>query len=395
MMSQSSTIPVFRPDVTEQEVEAVAATLRSGWIGAGPRTAEFEQQFGEAMQVRFAISTGTGTAALQAALAGLGTGPGDEIILPAFTWVSAFQVIRSFGATPVFADIEPDYLTIDPQHVAQLISGRTRGILAVHHGGQLADMEALSRLARAHNLWLLDDAAHACGAMYQGRPVGSLADLTCFSFNAVKNLTTGDGGMVTTNDEQLAHRLRLHRSLGIDWDTYSRYEQNKSKCSWIYDVVCEGQRSHMNDIAAAIGLVQLQRLNEMNRKRARLVDRYREAFSDVATFRVVGPRPATQPSHHMCTLRVADRDHFVETMRGQGIRVGVHYIPIHLFSVAQPCSQVLPVTETIWREVATLPVYPGMTDSEQDRVIEAAREFVGCSTARSPAYSLPVGGESL
>jgi perosamine synthetase len=373
-MQQASAIPVFRPAITEEEIASVVETLRSHWIGCGPRTAEFERRFAQVIGAPFAISTGTGTAALQATVAGLQIQPGDEIILPAFTWVSAFQVIRSFGAVPVFADIEPNYLTIDPDDVANLITPRTRGILAVHHGGQLADMNALMRLAITNGLWLLDDAAHACGAFYCDRRVGSLGKITCFSFNAMKNLTTGDGGMVTTDDEDLAHRVSTYRSLGIDRDTYTRYRKDHCGAAWVYDVVSEGQRLHMNDIAAAIGLVQLKRLDEMNARRGRLVERYIEALSDLPNFHPVQPRPGTRPSHHMCTMRVRNRDRFVDEMRARGVSIGVHYIPIHLFSIAQPYRRTLPVTEEVWNQVATLPLYPAMTRGEQDRVIEAARE---------------------
>jgi perosamine synthetase len=373
---QAAAIPVFRPDITEEEIAAVAETLRSQWIGNGPRTAEFERQFAEFIGARFAVSTGTGTAALQAAMAGLGLAAGDEIILPAFTWVSAFQVIRELGGTPVFADIEPNYLTIDPEDIARLITPRTRGIVAVHHGGQLADLNTLRELASAHGLWLLEDAAHACGAFYFGRRAGSGGTIACFSFNAMKNLTTGDGGMVTTDDADLAERVRVYRSLGIDRDTYTRYRKDHPGAAWVYDVVSEGQRVHMNDIAAAIGLVQLKRLDQMNGKRGCLVERYLEGFSDLPGLHPVLQRPGTHPSHHMFTVRVPNRDRFIDAMREREISIGVHYIPIHEFSVAQPYRRTLPVTEKIWKAVATLPLYAAMTISEQDRVIGAVREIV-------------------
>jgi perosamine synthetase len=371
----AAAIPVFRPDITEEEIQAVVETLRSNWIGTGPRTDEFERRFAEFTGARCAVSTGTGTAALHAALAGLGVGKGDEVILPAFTWASAFQVILALGATPVFAEIEPEFLTLDPEDVARVITSRTRGILAVHHGGQLADMDSLMQLAREHDLWLLEDAAHACGASYGSRRVGSIGTVTCFSFNAMKNMTTGDGGMVATDDDDLANRIRLYRSLGIDRDTYTRYGRHYSGTGWLYDVVSEGHRLHMNDIAAAIGLVQLKRLDDMNCRRSRLVERYHQAFQSSTVIRPVRPRAGTRPSHHMFTVRVRNRDRLVEAMRERGISIGVHYIPIHTFSIAQPYRRPLPVTEAIWQEVATFPLYASMTANEQNLVIDAARDI--------------------
>jgi perosamine synthetase len=381
-MSFTSTVPVFRPDITEDEIDAVAATMRSGWIGPGPRVAEFELRFALAFDVPHAIAAASGTAALQAALAVLEVGPGDEVIIPSFTWVSVFQVVTGLGATPVFADVDPDYLTIDPEDVAGLITRRTKGIVAVHHGGQLADMDALAGIAREHGLWLVDDAAHACGAAWRGRPVGGLCTMTTFSFNAMKNLSIGDGGMVTTSDPALAHGVSLYRSLGIDRDTYCRYGDHEAQRAsrWCYDVVSAGQRIHMNDIAASVGLVQLRRLAQLNARRGHLVTRYDERLRELTGFRPVRPRPGTEPSHHMYTVRMADRDAFIEQMGHRGISIGVHYIPIHLFKVAQPFRRELPVTEEIWRQVTTFPLYPAMTDEEHARVVSAARESARSSS---------------
>ena len=375
-LDEPAPIPVFRPDISEEAIEALAATMRSGWIGPGPRVEEFELRFALAVGVPHAVAVSSGTAALQAALAALDVGAGDEVIIPSFTWVSVFQVVTDRGATPVFADIEPQHLTIDPEDVERLITRRTRGIVAVHHGGQLADIDALAAVARCHGLWLVDDAAHACGAAWHGVPVGGLGTMTTFSFNAMKNLSIGDGGMVTTSDAELAHRASVYRSLGIDRDTYHRYGDGAEsrRARWCYDVVSAGQRSHMNDLAASVGIVQLRRLEQLNAARGRLVARYDEHLDEVRAFRRVRPRPRTQPSHHMYTVRMSGRDAFIDRMGARGIAVGVHYIPIHLFEVARPYRRTLPLTEEIWRQVTTFPLYPSMTDAEQDRVIEAAHE---------------------
>ncbi|MBL0156911.1 MAG: DegT/DnrJ/EryC1/StrS family aminotransferase [Bryobacterales bacterium] len=350
--------------------------MRSGWIGPGPRVAEFEREFAARTGSNFAISTGTGTAALQTALAALGLGRGDEVILPSFTWVSIFQVVLNLGATPVFADVEPEYLTMDPECVRQLITARTRGIICVHHGGQLADVASLREIAADHGIWLVDDAAHACGASWNGTPVGSLCDVTCFSFNAMKNLAIGDGGMVTVRDQELARKIATHRSLGLDRDTYARYGravENPNRASWDYDVVSEGLRNHMNDIAAACGLVQLSRLTELNGKRAALVARYEEHLADLSGARPVRARPGTSPSNHMYTVRLRNRTRFISEMSLQGVSIGVHYKPIHHFSLAKPYYRHLPVTDEVWQEVTTFPLFTTMTEAEQTHVTSAAR----------------------
>ncbi len=370
-----SVIPIFRPAISDQEIDAAAEVMRSLWLGPGKQVQLFEADFAEAAGANFAISTCNATAALNATLKALEIGPGDEIIIPSFTYISVFQVITSLGATPVFADVEARYLTIDPVDVAGKITPNTRGIVSVHHGGQLADMDALLALAAQHSLWLVDDAAHATGADYRGRRVGSMGTATCFSFSAVKNMTTGDGGMITTSDEQLARKLAQYRNLGLDMDTWARYGKGTEDKSnrWAYNVQGPGQRIHMNNIAAAIGSVQLARLPELNQRRRDLAADYDEAFADIDAFASIRPRPQTTPSWHMYTVLMPRRDRFVDAMRQQNITVGVHYYPIHLYPIADAYRVELPVTEEIWQQVTTFPLYPTMTSREQERVIEATR----------------------
>ena len=372
----SAVIPVFRPSITEEEIEAVAATLRSYWLGPGPRTAEFEGAFAAACGSAHAVSVSSGTAALLAALSVLDIGPGDEVILPSFTYVSAFQMIASLGAKAVFADVEASSLTLDADDVRRRITPRTRAIIAVHHGGHLADIERLTAIAEQAGVVLIDDAAHACGAQYRGRPVGSLCRMTCFSFNVVKNLCSGDGGMVTTSDAQLANELRNFRSLGLDQDTFSRYGPGSERQSkrWEYQIVRLGHRVHMNDIAASLGLVQLRRLRELNARRAAIVARYEEAFAGLPGFSSIQPRPDTLPSFHMYTVLMDRRDAFIEAMKEKKISIGVHYSPLHQYSITGSEPSPLPVTERVARQVTTFPLYPDMTNDECSRVIAATKE---------------------
>jgi perosamine synthetase len=386
--TEDPVIPIFRPAISEEEIASVEAVLRSPWLGPGPRARELESAFAKAVGSNYAISTASGSAALTALLVGLGVKPGDEVILPSFTYFSAFQILRGLEAVPVFADIEAEFLTLDPADVARRLTPRTKGIINVHHGGQLSDMDALCALAEKAGAWLIDDAAHAAGAAYHGRPVGSIAHATVFSFSAVKNLTTGDGGMVTTNDKELARRLVIFRNLGLCEDTWDRYGDGTDIRinRWAYKIGGYGQRIHMNDIASALGIVQLNRLGSLNQQRAELVRRYEEAFSGVQAFRSIKPRKDTVPSWHMYTVLMAKRDKFIDGMRKRGITVGVHYFPLHLYPIAKPYRNNLKVTEEIWQRVTTFPLYPTMTDSEQKRVIEAARELGMPETAGDCGY---------
>lgn len=374
-------IPVFRPDISEDVIDAVSEVLRSGWIGPGPRVAEFEQAFARHVGAGHAVSTNNCTSALKAALFAVGVVPGSEVITPSFTWVSVFQVIRALNAVPVFADIEPRYLTLDPEDVARKISSRTRAIVTVHHGGQISDVESLGQIAAANGVALIEDAAHACGAAWRGQPVGSLrspaVSATCFSFNAMKNLAIGDGGMMVTANADVAERAACYRSLGIDRDTYLRYGRNlppSNRSRWDYDVTSDGDRIHMNDIAAAAGLVQLGRLAAGNRRRAELAARYAESFAGMPGVDFVRPHRESAPSWHMFTALVDDRDRFVERMRDRGVTLGVHYRPIHMFTKSGELPAELPTTEELWQRVVSLPMYVQMTDDDQSYVIECARE---------------------
>src|SRR5713101_7466185 len=371
-------IPVARPSITDEEIRAVAEVLRSAWLGPGQRVMEFEAAFAEVVGSAHAISTHTGTSALATTMAVLGVSPGDEVIIPTFTFMAAFQVVRHLGGTPVFADVEPDRFTLDPADVERRISLRTRGILAVHHGGHPANIRELQRIADRAGIWLIEDAAHALGGTNEeGRPYGSLCRASCFSLGPVKNLTTGDGGMITTPDADLARRFASYRSLGQDLNVWARYgagtEQRTQR--WAYSISGPGQRMHMNDIAAAMGLVQLRRLPEMNRRRGRLVARYQQAFADIKGFRWVEPVPDSRPNWHMFTVSMDHREEFISGMRDRGIAVGVHYHPVHLYPIAAPFHTPLPVTERIWQRVTTFPLFTDMTEAEQDRVIQASREL--------------------
>ena len=256
MATIAPVIPVFRPSVSDAEIDAVSEVLRSGWWGLGPVTGRFETAFAAAVGAHRAVGTSSATAALQCLMAALDV-EGGEVVTSALTFVGANHTILHAGARPVFADVEPDTLTLDPVDVERRIGPATRAILATDYGGHPADLDALADIAAARGIPLLEDAAHAMGATYRGRPVGSIATATAFSFHAVKNLAMGDGGAVTTNDEAMADRVGRLRWFGIERDTWSR--QSATGYAWDYDVTELGFKAHLSDVAAAVGLVQLER----------------------------------------------------------------------------------------------------------------------------------------
>ena len=325
-------LPFARPDISDAEIEEAVAVLRSGWLTYGPKTQAFEEDFATAVQSEHAVAVSSCTAALHLALLASGIGPGDEVITTPLTFCATANVIVHAGATPVLADVCADDLNLDPAAVERRLTPRTRAILPVHYGGQPCRMDELLTLARAHNLLVIEDAAHAPGASYKGRPVGSLGDATCFSFYAIKNLTTGEGGMLTTNDAVIAEKARLLRSHGLSTDAWKRYTEAGNA---FYDVVMPGFNYRITDIQAAIGRGQLARLEAINAARAHLAALYSERLNREPAVETPSVRPEVGHAWHLYPLRLRldrlriDRDAFDAELRGRGIGTSVHFIPIH------------------------------------------------------------------
>jgi perosamine synthetase len=365
-------IPVFRPSSGPEEEQAVVEVLRSGWWGLGPKTAEFERAFAAAVEAPFCIGTSSASTALMMSMTALDLA-GREVISPALTFVSTNHAILQAGGVPVFADVDPATLAIDPAEVRSLVSPRTAAIVAVDYGGHPAELDELTEIARAHDLILIEDAAHSCGATYRGRPVGSIADLTCFSFHAVKNLAMGEGGAITLGDEARAARLRHMRWMGLSRSTWDR--TGERSYSWDYDLEEIGFKAHLSDIPAAIGLVQLGRLSGANERRRQIVQRYSEAFGDLDWLSTPTEREYVRSAWHLYVVRVEARDRFIDHLASRGVASGVHYKPNHLFSPYEKYARPLPVTESVWRRIVTLPLFPGLTEDEIGLVIDAVRSF--------------------
>ena len=380
-------IPLFRPSLGEEELEALRPVFASGWIGLGPRTQQFEEEIARYLGVKYAVGLNSATAALHLALATLGIGEGDEVLLPSLTFVSTAHAVRYTDATPVFVDVEEGTLNLDPKDLERKITPRSRAVIAVHYGGDPCDMMAILEVARGRGLAVVEDAAHAMGTEYdrQGAKAGSLGDIGCFSFHAVKNLATGDGGMLTTNREDVFRHARRLRWMGIDKDTWDRTE-DAEKCArtgirryagyhWYYEVAELGFKCHMNDITAAIGLVQLGKLEAANERRRTIRARYDRELAGVPGLQTPLPARGRSASHNY-VVRLDRRDELNVHLRDRHIASGVHYLPVHLqpyYRNRYPAH--VPVTERVWKRLLTLPMYADLAEDDLLRVIGAVREF--------------------
>jgi perosamine synthetase len=380
-------IPVFRPSFDDEEWQALREPLQNGWVTIGPKVKEFEEKFAEYVGASHAVALNSGTAAIHEALRGMDVA-GGEVITTSLTFVSTNHCILYENATPVFADIEPDTLNIDAGEVERLISPRTKAIMVVHYGGHACDMDRILEMARPRGIKVIEDAAHACGTEYRGRRVGAIGDATCFSFHAVKNMTTGDGGMVTFHDDALDQRLRNLRWMGLTGDTWARSSGAAgAKYSWYYDAEEVGFKYYMNDIAAAIGLVQLRKLDRMNARRRELTRYYNDLFADVEWVRTPVEHEYTRSSNHNYVVRVPNRDELIVYLREHGISASVHYVPNHFYPMYKPFAAQLPVTERVWKQIVTLPLFPYMTESQVEQVVGAVRDFGVKMTAPAAAIA--------
>lgn len=385
-------IPFALPDITQAEIDEVVDSMRSGWITTGPKVAAFERQFSEYLGGDVhAVALNSATAGLHLALEALGIGPGDEVIVPVHTFTATAEVVCYLGATPVFVDVDPSSLTIDVEQATQAITERTRAIMPVHYAGLACDMAPLIALARRHDLKIIEDAAHALPTTYQGRLVGTLdTDATVFSFYATKTLATGEGGMLTTRDPDLAKRVRIMRLHGINRDVFDRYQGKGS--GWYYEVVAPGFKYNMTDIAAAMGIHQLARVNTMRDRRAAIAAAYDEALRDLPLQLPAHAAPADIHAWHLYVVRLnadagLDRNTFIEAMRAKGIGCSVHYVPLHLHPYWSDTYQLrpeqFPMSTDAYRHMLSLPIYSGMTDNQVIRTIEAVREL--CTEQLQPA----------
>jgi len=375
-------IPFHRPSIGEEEVRAVAEVLRLGWLTMGPKTREFEQAFAEYIGCRYAIAVSSCTAALHLALDAIGLKPGEEVIVPTNTFTATAAVVAHSGGRIVFADTLENGFNIDSNSTELKISPRTRAVIAVHVAGEPCNMDALERLGKRHQLTIIEDAAHALPAAWLGHMIGTISPLTAFSFYATKTLTTGEGGMLTTDCESMAERAQVMRLHGISRDAWNRYS---GEGTWHYEVMDAGFKYNMTDFQAALGLCQLRRANEFLRKREQIAQSYRDLLSDVEEIELPSVGPEIRHAWHLFIIRLRleklniTRNLFIEELWKSGIGTSVHFIPLHLHPYY---STVLgyrrgdfPNAERTFDRCISLPIFPSMQPGEVERVASTVRRI--------------------
>jgi perosamine synthetase len=376
---RKSMLNYARQWVDQDDIEAVVKVLQGDWLTTGPSVSEFEEAVSAYIGVNEAVAVNTGTAALHAAAFAAGIGPGDEVIVPPLTFVASANCVLYLGGKPVFADVRADTLNIDPTEVEKKITPRTKAIIVVDLTGQPCDHDAIKKLAQKHNLLVIEDAAHALGATYKGKKVGVLQDLTTLSFHPVKHITTAEGGMVLTQDLEMAKRIRSFRHHGIDVDLHKRNIANL----WIYDVVNLGHNYRIPDVNCALGISQLRKLDSWLVRRREIAKRYNNAFSDLPQVEIPYVMSDCDPAWHLYIIRLnldklrVGRETIYRALRAENIGVNVHYIPVHWLSYYQNLGYQkgeCPVAEQEYERLITIPLFPAMSDQDVEDVINAVHK---------------------
>ncbi|MBI2933021.1 MAG: aminotransferase class I/II-fold pyridoxal phosphate-dependent enzyme [Planctomycetes bacterium] len=367
-------LPFSRPSIGEEEIHEVVECLRSGWITTGPRTERFEKEFAAYVGAQHAVALSSGTAALHCAYWALGLKRGDEIICPSLTWPATANMALALGAKVVFADVDRATRQMDPSSVRKLITRRTRAIVPVHFAGAPADLDALREIA-GDRMTIIEDAAHAAGTEYKGRRIGSHGHTAIFSFHPIKDMTTGEGGMLTTDDEDLARRVRLFKFHGVSRDAWKAYGAASTAR---YDTVMMGFKYNLTDIASALGIHQLRKLDAFIARRIEIAERYLAGLADVPAVEL----PAAPPyphrhAWHLFTILVENRDAFMARLREENVGSGLHFEAVHKMTLYGRRARKLPATEVVCARILSLPLFPGMTDEDVDDVIAAVRRVAG------------------
>ncbi len=380
---RSQILPYATQWISDDDIAAVVDALKSGWLTGGPKIGEFEREFAAYVAAPHAIALNSCTSALNLSVLALGIGHGDEVITTPMTFVATTLAIIHAGATPVFTDIEESTLNMDAADIERRITPRTKAIMPMHYGGNPVDLDAVLKIASERGLKVIEDAAHAAGAEYRGRKIGTHGDLVNFSFHAIKNVTCAEGGAMTTADPELAEKLKTLRYFGIPQDAYRRAS---SQTPWKYEVVSLGYKYNTTDIQCALGLSQLERLDEFNAIRKEYADTYNESFRDIAEIETPGTTPGARSSHHIYVIRLregalrVDRDRVLAALRAENIFANVHYTPVYrhpYFADTMGLDPAeYPVCERAAHGIVTLPLFPKMTVSDLESVVEAVKKIV-------------------
>lgn len=378
-----SFLPFSRHSIAENEIKEVVDTLKSDWITTGPKTFKFESKFKEYIGSDHAIAVASCTAALQLALASLNIGKGHEVITSPFTFAAATEVIIHQNAKPILVDVDEDSYNIDPAKIEEKITERTKAIIPVHYGGNPCKMDEIMEIANENNLYVIEDAAHAIGSEYKGKKIGSIGHMTCFSFYATKNLTTAEGGMITTYSAELEDKIRVLSLHGISKDAWKRYSATGS---WYYEILCPGFKYNMNDIQSSIGIHQLKKINEMQKRRLEISKMYTKKFKNIDEIIIPPIENNTIHSWHLYPIQIKtellkiDRNEFIEALKAENIGTSVHFIPIHLHPYYQKTFGFkigdFSIAESIYNREISLPIYPRMTDDDVRDVIRAVERII-------------------
>lgn len=372
-----------KPHIHDEEISAVVDSLKSGWITMGPKTMRFEEEFAGYIGSRHSVSVNSCTAALHLSLKAIDLKPGDEVIIPSMTFTATGEVVCYFNARPVIVDVERETHNLDVLAVEKAITRKTKAVIPVHYAGQPCNMDEIMELAGRHGLYIIEDAAHAFPALYKGKKIGTIGDITCFSFYATKTMTTGEGGMVTTENDEWAEKVRVMRLHGISKDAWKRYT---GEGSWYYEVIDAGYKYNMTDINAALGIAQMKKVEWMWEKRKAIAGKYSKAFKDVDGIIIPSVKPDRESAWHLYVIKLEiealtiGRNDFIEQLKHRGIGTGVHFIPLHrhpyyrnMFGCS---SQDFPEAEWIYERIISLPIYPDLADEEIDMVIGAVVDVV-------------------
>jgi len=359
-------LPYCQPSIGKEEIKEVVDTLKSGWLTMGPRAIKFEEMIARYTKAKYAVVLNSCTAALHLSLIALGIGKGDEVITTPFTFASTGNVIIQVGAKPVFVDIERKTFNIDPKEIEKAITSKTKAIMPVHYAGQACDMTAIMKIAKKYHLFVIEDAAHMIGAEYKGKKIGTFGDTTCFSFYATKNMTTGEGGAVTTNDKTLAEKIMVLRLHGISKDAWKRYDK---KGSWYYEIEECGWKYNITDIQAALGIHQIKKLDKFNKIRRKYAQIYNRELSGIKGIITPYEKPNVKHVYYLYPILLENynRDEFIEKMAQNGIGCSVHFIPLHLHPFYQKLGYKkgdFPNAEWVYEREVSLPLYPKMKYSD-------------------------------
>ena len=372
-------IPFHKAHTTDDEINAATEAVRSGWLTMGPKTVAFEKEFKAYIGSEEAVSVNSATAALHLALKAIGIQRNDEVIVPTNTFVATAEVVTYFDAIPVLCDIEKDTHNIDVSKIETLVTSRTKAIIPVHFAGQPCDMDEIYAIAKKHNLKVIEDAAHAIPSSYKGVKIGNLtgSDVTCFSFYATKTLSTGEGGMATTNNVSYAKSMRINRLHGISRDAWDRYT---TKGAWYYEIVDNGCKYNTTDINAAIGMVQLKKQDELRQKRDYIAQKYSAAFIGNPNITTPFIKDDRETSWHLYVIKIANRDEVIEELKERGVGCSVHFIPIHKHPYYKErynyVNEDYPVANSVFERSLSLPIYPDMSDLEIEYVVEQVNDII-------------------